>query len=29
LRGSPVVVNNETTVTSIESKKRRDAAAQA
>jgi hypothetical protein len=29
LRGSPVVVNNETTVTSIEGKKRRDAAAQA
>ena len=29
LRGSPVVVNSETTVTSIESKKRRDAAAQA
>jgi hypothetical protein len=28
LRGSPVVVNNETIVTSIESKKRRDAAAQ-
>jgi hypothetical protein len=28
LRGSPVVVNNDTTVTSIESKKRRDAAAQ-
>jgi hypothetical protein len=27
LRGSPVVVNNDTTVTSIESKKRRDAAA--
>lgn len=29
LRGSPVVVNSETTVTSIESKKRRDVAAQA
>jgi hypothetical protein len=28
LRGSPVVVNNDTTVTSIESKKRRDVAAQ-
>jgi hypothetical protein len=29
LRGLPFLVNNETTVTSIESKKRRDAAAQA
>ena len=29
LRGSPVVVSSETTVTSIESKKRRDVAAQA
>lgn len=29
LRGSPVVVNNETTVTSIEGKKRREVTAQA
>ena len=29
LRGAPVVVNNETTVTSIEGKKRREVAAQA
>lgn len=28
LRGSPVVVNNETTVTSIEGKKRREASVQ-
>lgn len=29
LRGSPIVVNNETTVTSIEGKKRREVAVQA
>lgn len=28
LRGTPVVLNNDTTVTSLEGKKRRDAAAQ-